>query len=252
MRPMGFKVVSVAFHRAEVVKASPDHGSKGRTRRFLSPISGKNIAVFPRKGKLIFQNCRGAFKISQATSCATVAPRTCWKTGPTSVSSSRCSDTRSSTPPPFTPKSRSSSCRRFTPAAILPRRRRRRLRFPMHPMRLTARRNRLPMALARCYRLGVQSGSSHCFTFLAADRQQQEFARPTSPRQTCVRVFCAGAAGRYSSRHGKPRRTAAGCGACGYKTASGRRSWGMGQCLCQKLYATITNLRTTNICTRCR
>ncbi|MGP8202104.1 MAG: hypothetical protein ACLQU4_21665 [Limisphaerales bacterium] len=32
------------------------NGSKGRTRRFLSPISGKNIAVFPRKCKLIFQN----------------------------------------------------------------------------------------------------------------------------------------------------------------------------------------------------
>jgi hypothetical protein len=92
-------------------------------------------------------------------------------------------------------------------------------------MRLTARRNRLPTAPARCYRLGVQSGSSHCFTFLAADRQQQEFARPTSPRKTCVRVFCAGAAGRYSSRQGKPRRSATGCGACGYKTASGRSKW---------------------------
>jgi len=31
-------------------------GSKGRTRRFLSPISGQNLAVFPRKSKLIFQN----------------------------------------------------------------------------------------------------------------------------------------------------------------------------------------------------
>jgi hypothetical protein len=31
-------------------------GSKGRTRRVLSPISGQDIAVFPRKCKLIFQN----------------------------------------------------------------------------------------------------------------------------------------------------------------------------------------------------
>jgi hypothetical protein len=48
---------------------------------------------------------------------------------------------------------------------------------------------------------------------------------PTSLRKTRVRGFCAGPSGRYSSRHGKPRRIATGCGVCGYKTASGRGKW---------------------------
>ena len=55
-----------------------------------------------------------------ATFSGTPAPPTCWKTGRTSGSSSSCLDTRSWTPPPFTPRSRSNSCRKSTPAAIHP------------------------------------------------------------------------------------------------------------------------------------
>jgi hypothetical protein len=85
---------------------------------------------------------------------------------------------------------------------------------------------RLSTAPARCYRLGVETGTASCFAPLAADRpRRRPFARLASPLKTRVRGFCRSASGRYSSRHGKHRKIATGCGVCGYKTASGRGKW---------------------------
>jgi hypothetical protein len=88
------------------------------------------------------------------------------------------------------------------------------------------RRNRLPTGPARCYRLGVETGTASCFNLLAADRQQRpSLARPTSPLKTRVRGFCRSASGRSSSRHQKTHAIATGSEPCGYKTASGRGKW---------------------------
>jgi hypothetical protein len=77
-----------------------------------------------------------------------------------------------------------------------------------------------------CYRLDVETGTTSCLTFLAADRQQRpSLARPTSPQKTRVGNFCRSASGRFSSRRRKSRAIATGCGGCGYKTASGRGKW---------------------------
>ena len=85
---------------------------------------------------------------------------------------------------------------------------------------------RLSTAPARCYRLGVETGTASCFAPLAADRlRRPPFARLTSPLKTRVQGFCRGASGRFSSRLRRSRAIATGCGACGYKTASGRGKW---------------------------
>ena len=65
------------------------------------------------------------------------------KRGRHPVTSSSCLDTRSWTPPPFTPTSRSNSCRKFTPAAIHPPGSKRRRR-PVPPPAKIARKIVLP------------------------------------------------------------------------------------------------------------
>jgi hypothetical protein len=84
---------------------------------------------------------------------------------------------------------------------------------------------RLCTAPARCYRLGVETGTASCLTFLAADRQQRPLARPTSPLQTRVRGFCRSASGRSSSRRRRTSINAMRLRGCGYKTVSGRARW---------------------------
>ena len=72
----------------------------------------------------------------------------------------------------------------------------------------------------------METGTASCFAPLAADRlQRRPFASPTSPRKTRVQGFCRGASGRFSTRRRRSRAIATGCGACGYKTASGRGKW---------------------------
>lgn len=74
--------------------------------------------------------------------------------------------------------------------------------------------------------MGVETGTASCFNLLAADRQQRRpFASPTSPLKTRVRGFYGCSSGRFSSRRRRSRAIATGCGACGYKTASGRSKW---------------------------
>jgi hypothetical protein len=88
------------------------------------------------------------------------------------------------------------------------------------------RRNRLPTGAARCYRLGVETGTASCFAPLAADRlQRRPFASPTSPLKTRVRGFCRSASGRFSSQRRKTHAIATGSEPCAYKTASGRGKW---------------------------
>ena len=72
----------------------------------------------------------------------------------------------------------------------------------------------------------METGTASCFAPLAADRLRRlPFARPTSPRKTRVRGFYGYSSGRFSSRRRRSRAIATGCGACGYKTASGRGKW---------------------------
>jgi RHS repeat-associated protein len=72
----------------------------------------------------------------------------------------------------------------------------------------------------------VETGTASCLTLLAADRLRwPPFARQTSPRKTRARGFYGCPSGRFSSRSRRTHRIATGCGACGYKTASGRGKW---------------------------
>jgi RHS repeat-associated protein len=72
----------------------------------------------------------------------------------------------------------------------------------------------------------VETGTASCFAPLAADRlRRRPFASPTSPLKTRVQGFFRSASGRFSSRRRRSRAIATGCGACGYKTASGRGKW---------------------------
>ena len=104
---------------------------------------------------------------------------------------------------------------------------------------------RLSTGPARCYRLGVETGTASCLTFLAADRQQRPLARPISPLKTRVRGFCRGASGRSSSRRRATSINATGCRVCGYKTASGRGKWPnrdpIGEMGCINLYSFVRN-----------
>jgi len=66
------------------------------------------------------------------------------------------------------------------------------------------------------------------FLAVAAGRCQRQIAAvvpPISPQKTRVRVSRRSASGRLSRRGRRSREIATGCGACGYKTASGRRKW---------------------------